>query len=112
MNFADKIINERDDTMSETYLDEFKREMEDAKKIYTKEIKNFAKNYDFLGEMEITEEPDIDTQDYIYSFEKLNGTSIDVLDTTLKELYVHMKEFSKAQGIYEYSRHAIISFKR
>ena len=48
--------------------------MEPAKKIYTKEIKKFAENYDFLGEMVLREEPDIDTQDYIFIFEKLNGS--------------------------------------
>lgn len=32
-------------------LDEFKKEMEPAKEIYTKEIKDFAKNYDFLGRL-------------------------------------------------------------
>lgn len=96
--------------MEETNLDEFKREMEPAKKIYTKEIKKFAKNYDFLGKMTIHEEPDIDTQEYVYSFEKLNGTKESILDKTLKELYSHMKEFSKTNGIYEFSRNTIISF--
>lgn len=32
-----------------TRLEMFKKEMEPAKEIYTKEIKDFAKNYDFLG---------------------------------------------------------------
>ncbi|WP_407391595.1 hypothetical protein [Methanobrevibacter sp.] len=94
-----------------TMLDEFKREMEPAKEIYTKEIKDFAKKYDFLGEMSLIEDPDIDTLDYIYSFEKFNGTSEEILDKTLKELYRHMKEFSKANGIYEFCRNAIISYR-
>lgn len=94
--------------MSETYLDEFKREMAPAEKIFTQEIKEFAKNYDFLGEMRIIEHPDIDTQDYIHTFKNLNGTNKDVLRKTLKEFYVHMKEFSKENGIYEFSRNAII----
>lgn len=97
--------------MSETCLDEFKREMAPAEKLYTKEIKEFAKNYDFLGEMKIIEQPDIDTQDYIYTFKNLNGTSKEVLRETLKEFYTHMKEFSKENGIYEFSRNAIISFE-
>ena len=73
-----------------TRLDKFKREMEPAKELYTKEIEDFAKNYDFLGKMRLEEMPDIDTQDYIFCFEKLNGTSEDVLDKTLTELYDHM----------------------
>lgn len=91
-----------------TRLERFKREMEPAKELYTKEIKNFAKNYDFLGEMTLQELPDIDTQDYIFRFEKLNGTSEDVLDQTLSELYDHMDEFSKAKKIEEFSRNASI----
>ena len=96
--------------MSRTYLDDFKHEMKPAEKLYTKEIKEFAKNYDFLGEMKLIERPDIDTQDYIYSFKNLNGTSKEVLRETLKEFYDHMREFSKENDIYEFSRNAIISF--
>lgn len=55
-----------------TRLDKFKEEMLPAKELYTAEIKDFAKNYDFLGEMILEEMPDIDTQDYIICFEKLN----------------------------------------
>ncbi|WP_407377227.1 hypothetical protein [Methanobrevibacter sp.] len=62
--------------------------------------------------MTLKEEPDIDTQDYIYCFEKLNGTREDVLDQTLTELYNHMDKFSKAKGIDKFSRNATISFKR
>ncbi|MBR4448266.1 hypothetical protein [Methanobrevibacter sp.] len=94
-----------------TRLDKFKKEMEPAKKLYTNEIEDFAKNYEFLGEMTLEEMPDIDTQDYIFCFEKLNGTSEDVLDKTLKELYVHMKEFSKENGIDRFSRNAVISYR-
>ena len=110
-NLSQKLLK-GGDIMCETYLDKFKQEMEPAKKIYTKEIKNFAKNYDFLGEMEITEEPDIDTQDYVYVFKNLNGTSEEVLDKTLKEMYIHMKAFSKANGIAEFCRNATILYKR
>ena len=91
-----------------TRLERFKREMEPAKEIYSQEIKDFAKNYDFLGEMTLREEPDIDTQDYIFCFENLNGTSEDVLDKTLTELYDHMDEFSKENGIEKFSRNASI----
>lgn len=52
--------------------------------------------------MKILEEPDIDTQDYVYVFKNLNGTSEKVLDKTLKEMYVHMKAFSNANGINEF----------
>ena len=91
-----------------TKLDKFKKEMEYPKKIYTNELIDFAKNYNFLGEMTLIEEPDIDTLDYIYSFEKLNGTSEEVLDKTLTELYDHMAEFSKENGIDKYCRNACI----
>ncbi len=70
------------------------------------------KKYDFLGEMTLREEPDIDTQDYIFCFEKVNGTSEAVLDKTLSELYDHMDAFSKANDIEKFSRNTIISYKR
>ena len=98
--------------MCETFLDEFKREMAPAEKLYTAEIRKFAEGYDFLGDLTILEEPDIDTQDYIYSFQKLNGTSEDVLNKALGEFYEHMRAFSIENGIYEFSRNAIISFER
>ena len=98
--------------MCETYLDEFKREMEGAKKIYSKEIKEFAKKYDFLGEMTIIEEPDIMTQDYIYSFENLNGTSENILRKTRNEINTHMEEFSKEKGIHEFYLNASVTFDR
>lgn len=94
-----------------TRLERFKREMEPAKELYTKEIQSFAKNYDFLGEMTLQERPDIDTQDYIFRFEKVNGTSEEVLDQTLSELYDHMDKFSKVHGITQFSRNTIISYK-
>lgn len=94
-----------------TRLDKFKREMEPAKELYTNEILNFAKNYKFLGKMTLEEMPDIDTQDYIFCFEKLNGTSEEVLDKTLKELYDHMDDFSKENGIVRFSRNVVISYK-
>lgn len=95
-----------------TRLERFKQEMEPAKELYTREIKDFARNYDFLGEMTLEEDPDIDTQDYIFCFDKLNGTSEDVLDTTLKELYTHMKKFSKENGIDKFSKNVVISYNR
>ncbi len=91
-----------------TRLEKFRKEMEPAKEIYTKEIKDFAKNYDFLGEMTIREEPDIDTQDYIFCFEKLNGTREEVLDQTLTELYNHMDKFSKENKIEKFNRNTSI----
>ena len=95
-----------------TRLEIFKQEMEPAKEIYTKEITDFAKNYDFLGKMTLEESPDIDTQDYIFRFEKLNGTSEDILDKTLIELYDHMDDFSKANNIAKFSRNVVITYKR
>lgn len=89
-------------------LDRFKEEMAPAKELYTNELKVFSKNYDFLGKMTLIEEPDIDTLDYIFSFEKLNGTTEEVLDKTLLELYRHMDEFSKANGIDKFCSNASI----
>ena len=43
-----------------TKLELFKEEMEPAKELYMNEIKEFAKNYEFLGEMTLEEDPDID----------------------------------------------------
>ena len=93
-------------------LEQFKLRMEGAKKIYTEELKRFAKKYDFLGEMTLEEEPDIDTLDYIYSFNKLNGTDEEVLDLAFSEINDHMEEFSKSNGIYEYCENAVILFYR
>ena len=47
-------------------IDEFRMEMEESKKIYSEELKRFAKRYDFLSEFTIIEEPDIDTLDYFF----------------------------------------------
>ena len=91
-----------------TRLSKFQKEMEPAKEIYTKELENFAKKYDSIGEMSLKEVPDIDTMDYIYSFEKLNGTTTDELERILIELYDHMDEFSKANGIKKFNQNATI----
>lgn len=96
--------------MSEPRFMKFKREMEPAEKIYTKEIERFSKKFDALGTMELKEVPDIDTLDYVYSFEKLNGTKEEELDEILEKLYSHMENFSKNKGIGEFSRNTIILF--
>ena len=93
-------------------IDEFRMEMEESKKIYTEELKRFALKYDFLGEFTIVEEPDIDTVDYIYYFNKLNGTSKEILDSARREIYDHMIKFSEKAGIDEFSKNAFIFFKR
>lgn len=90
-----------------TRLDKFKKEMEVPKEVYAREISDFTKKYDVLGEMNLIEEPDIDTQEYIFAFEKLNGTPQKELDTILLEIYDHMEDFSKENGIekfYQYAR--------
>ena len=56
-----------------TRLELFKKRMENAEKLYTREISNFAEKFDALGEMTLKEIPDIDTQEYVYCFEKVNG---------------------------------------
>ena len=87
-----------------TRLDMFKKEMEPSKEVYTREIVDFTKRYDVLGKMTLIEEPDIDTQEYIYSFEKLNGTPQKDLDEILLEIYNHMEDFSKRNGIEKFYR--------
>ena len=91
-----------------TRLSKFQKEMEPAKEIYTKELENFAKKYDSIGKMELKEEPDIDTMDYIYSFKKMNGATTEELDQIQLELYDHMEEFSKANGITKFYQNARI----
>ncbi|MBR4447029.1 hypothetical protein [Methanobrevibacter sp.] len=91
-----------------TRLSKFQKEMEPAKEIYTKELENFAKKYDSIGKISLKEVPDIDTMDYIYSFEKLNGTTLSELNQIQMELYDHMEEFSKANGITKFYQNARI----
>ena len=94
-----------------TRLDKFKKEMKPAEKLFTREILNFSKKYDVLGKMTMTEFPDIDTQEYIYSFERLNGTSQKELDDICLEISEHMEEFSKAQGIEKFCQFSRIGLE-
>ena len=82
--------------------------MEPAEKLYTSEITDFARKYDVLGEMALIEEPDIDTQDYIYQFEKVNGTPQEDVDKIILEISDHMDEFSKNNGSKNFSQHVVI----
>ena len=91
-----------------TRLDLFKKEMERSKEIYAREIENFSKRYPDLGRMTVEEEPDIDVQQYIFSFEKVNGTSQSELDRIYLEIADHMDEFSKSNGIERFYRSARI----
>lgn len=91
-----------------TRLDLFKKEMEPSEKLYTQELREFSKRYDVLGKMTLIEEPDIDTQEYIYSFEKLNGTSPEQIDEIYLEIFKHMRGFSKENGIEEFSQNVRI----
>ena len=92
-----------------TRLDLFKTEMKSAKKLYTNELKSFAGKFDALGEMSVRERPDIDTMDYIYTFEKVNGASQEELDLIHSELYNHMKKFSKENDIHDFYMHSVIN---
>lgn len=76
--------------------------IEKSKELFMAELKDFTKKYDFLGEVTLSEEPDIDTIDYIYSIENLNGKSVDDLFPILGEIANHMEKFSKANNIYEF----------
>ncbi|MBR5503435.1 MAG: hypothetical protein IKV87_03170 [Methanobrevibacter sp.] len=89
-------------------IDEFRKEMEKPKEIYTKELEKYVKRYSFLGEFTIVEEPDIDTADYFFCFKNLNGTSKEILKLATSEIYNHMVRFSKANGIDEFSKNAHI----
>lgn len=91
-----------------TRLDIFKKEMEPLKELYTREITEFSKKFDALGKMTVSEFPDIDTQEYLYSFEKLNGASQKELDEIFLELSNHMEEFSKVNGIEKFCSCAVI----
>ena len=93
-------------------IDEFRMEMEEPKRIYTEELKKFAKKYDFLGDFTIVEERDIDTADYFFCFNNLNGTSDETLYSTRDEIYDHMIKFCEDNGIDEFSKNAFIFFKR
>ena len=87
-----------------TKLDLFRKRMEPVEKLYTNEISDFAKRYDVLGKMTLKEIPDIDTQEYIYCFEKVNGTPQEELDKILLEICDHMDEFSKVNNIENFNR--------
>lgn len=65
--------------------------------------------FEVLGEMSMRERPDIDTMYYIYTFEKLNGTSQEELDSIHAKLYSHMKKFSKENGIHDFYMHSVIN---
>lgn len=91
-----------------TRLEKFRYEMEPAKELYTKELEDFTKKYDSIGNMALREEPDIDTLDYIFYFERLNGTRDSDLDQILLEISNHMEEFSKANGITKFCQNAVI----
>ena len=87
-----------------TKLDLFKKRMEPAKELYMNELSKFSKKYDTLGKMTLIEAPDIDTQEYLFAFENLNGTSKDELEEIFLEIRGHMEEFSKANGIVDFDR--------
>lgn len=91
-----------------TNLERFKKEMEPARQLYAREIRDFAKKFDALGEMTMDEFPDIDVQEYIFDFKKVNGTSEDELDEIYEEISRHMKEFSKIHGIEKFCLYARI----
>lgn len=93
-------------------IDRFRMRMEKPKEIYTNELKRFSRKYDFLGDFTIVEERDIDTVDYIYYFNNLNGTSREIINSARDEMYDHMIKFCEDNGIDEFSENAFISFKR
>ena len=93
-------------------IDEFRMEMEEPKRIYSEELKRFTQRYDFLSEFTLIEDPDIDTLDYVYYFNNLNGTSKEILRSTLSEIYDHMDKFSESKGIDEYCENVTIILNR
>ena len=89
-------------------IDKFRESMEPSKELYTKELENYAKKFPSLGKMSLRERPDIDTLDYIYSFKKLNGASPEELDLIHRDLYSHMRKFSKENNIQDFYMNAVI----
>ena len=83
-------------------IDRFRMRMEKAKAIYTEELVKFSKRYDFLCDFTIVEDPDIDTPDYLYYFNSMNGTSDETLDSACDEIYDHMVKFSQNNGIDDF----------
>ena len=59
-----------------------------------RELEDFTKQYDFLGEITLTVEQDIDTLDFIYFIENLNGKRMDELGPVVVEISRHMGDFS------------------
>ena len=76
--------------------------LEETKEMFMAELKDFIKKYEFLGEITLVEKIDIDTMDYLYLIENLNGTSVDDLYPITGEISRHMEQFSKKNNIYEY----------
>ena len=74
--------------------------LEEIQERFMNELKDFTRKYDFLGEITLKVEPDIDTLDFIYSFEILNGKRMDELDDVVVEISRHMREFSKQNNMY------------
>ena len=74
--------------------------LEEIQEIFMKELKNFTSKYDFLGEITLRVEPDIDTLDFIYSIEILNEKRMDELDYVVVEISRHMRELSKQNNMY------------
>ncbi len=95
-----------------TRLEKFKSEMEGAKEIYTKELESYAKKFDAIGEMTMREQPDIDTMDFLYSFKRRNSASQEELDAIHRDLYEHMDNFAKANGIHDFCMHSVISLRQ
>lgn len=91
-----------------TRLELFRKRMEPSEKLYTSEILDFTEKFDELGEMTLIEDPDIDTQEYIYQFEKLNGTTEEALDKILIEICNHMGKFTKNNGIEQFDQYVCI----
>ena len=91
-----------------TRLELFRKRMEPSEKLYTSEILDFTEKFDELGEMTLIEDPDIDTQEYIYQFEKLNGTTEESLDKILIEICNHMDKFTKNNRIEQFDQYVCI----
>lgn len=91
-----------------TRLELFRKRMEPSEKLYTSEILDFTEKFDELGEMTLIEDPDIDTQEYIYQFEKLNGTTEEALDKILIEICNHRDKFTKNNGIEQFDQYVCI----
>lgn len=61
--------------------------------------------------MSIKMQPDIDTMDFIYSFERVDGVTEDQINQILDELCIHMRTFCKGNNIWDFYLNVVIDIR-